>query len=1124
MNVEQELRARLRGVGLVLEIGLDGATVQRARDVIEAVAPNVEDLEDTLAEVLPATIATYLVALGIDSYDGAFWPHQPIPGLDQNKLGRAFERALQSLGLETFEHLDQGDRGLRYITPILAHGGIPKYSTRDYLRLVVDELRRHPGATADELVALWRTRRTAFTNIDTPVRRFITYGGGVAVDFLDRTIELIRTPPSEARPELAALLGLPEHIVTEYASFSSKNGPRAGVSEVARLPRPAIRFDPWSGTGPVAELPAVGSSHRNGSWSVAGDGHTRMLEASAIESRMVALEPAASWEIGFDDGTGAGRSYAFECLGESPVVCFEPGSGAYVPDTRPIALDELWVVHPENAHFTAINGSGEQVQVPVCAELPRPAGSWTGFVARHLDLSGIRAIRCLLETPGALPVESWIRVMRPSDRPAIVGNQVADVSGELGEVVFSDLPVLRVPVVPGFGDERWYVTVKGPWLDFQGTIADIGRAGESVALPRAAGSMAGVVEVSLRGPLGSDLRARFGVVSGLRVVTPTKVLLPADREPKFVEVHASNDILIDGGDADGARIAVPANGTELSLVASAPGSSAGIRVRLPRVQWAEKRRGGLPVLQAQRLRIDRDDLDSGMSESIVVSTNRGGTPLSLELWGEDGPRKVTPEVLASPGDGRWVFDLAEFRDTVRLELLPRLWLQLRLGGDSVTLADIVANVGATEFTSRAAELDEIDEFDEFGGAISATVIDYHQARELRSRVALLWSLDRPWAAAVSVPIPDGAPSSFVVSAADAPPGNYRVQIAVDDGWSTASRPRRDAPNSADLALGTWPERIEHQRDLRAKGALGLLEIAATSGSRPEELVDQLSAEIAELAFEGAVSNTADDPNAEVSKSTRVLAAIAFSDPPALARAVSRLFAEERVDRSTLLLVLLVALQDALVLDCEGVSDQVLRATWQGCPPMAGLFDVKGAECGNPEAADRCEQFLEWRPGQPVDTRSGNTLTELELSRAQLRSLQLGLGLIPRGILTWDNWALASFEWLSLRGEGRLRDWWRKYEWLAGSEHASSAIQEAVDRRVPARHPDSSSAFPRAILSAAAHVVTGDEDRAPAAEGLLAAVRIGAGRLVVHDLCLAEVILGHGVGDVTATSTWVADQE
>ena len=89
-----------------------------------------------------------------------------------------------------------------------------------------------------------------------------------------------------------------------------------------------------------------------------------------------------------------------------------------------------------------------------------------------------------------------------------------------------------------------------------------------------------------------------------------------------------------------------------------------------------------------------------------------------------------------------------------------------------------------------------------------------------------------------------------------------------------------------MVLGTWPEQAEYQRTLRAKGAEGFLEIAASTGSWPDELDDQLSSEIAGLAFEGAVANAADDPDAEASKPTRVLAAIAFSNPPA-ARPCSR---------------------------------------------------------------------------------------------------------------------------------------------------------------------------------------------------------------------------------------------
>ena len=268
-GLERDLKRRLQGVRLVLEIGLDEATVSQVMAAVADLVPRLNTPVPTLERKRPAILAVYLVNVGIEHYDGSLWPHQPMRQMSGNDLGPAFERVLHTLGLETFDDLGD-DLGHRYLTRILGHGGIPKFSTRDYLRLVIDTLRRNPGARADDLVALWRTQKTAFFGIDEPVRRFLLYGGPVALDFLDRTIDMVALPPSEVGASPVGAYGLPIHIVAAYAAWTFGGSGAAGARGAVRLPRPTVRFDPWSGAGPVAELPAVGTRFRNASWRIAG--------------------------------------------------------------------------------------------------------------------------------------------------------------------------------------------------------------------------------------------------------------------------------------------------------------------------------------------------------------------------------------------------------------------------------------------------------------------------------------------------------------------------------------------------------------------------------------------------------------------------------------------------------------------------------------------------------------------------------------------------------------------------------------------------------------------------------------------------------------------------------------
>ncbi|HUT76130.1 MAG TPA: hypothetical protein VM285_00495, partial [Polyangia bacterium] len=462
-TLERDLRRRLQGVRLVLEIGLDHATVAQATAAVADLVPRLHTPVPTLEKKRPTLLAVYLVNLGIEHYDGSLWPHQPMRQLSGNDLGPAFERVLHALDLEPFDSLG-GDLGHRYLTRILAHGGIPRFSAHDYLRLVVDTLRRNAGARADDLVNLWRTQRTAFTGIDEPVRRFLLYGGPVALDFLDRTIDLVSLPPSEVGGGTAAAFGLPEHIVATYAAWTFATPGSGGAKGAVRLPRPIVHFDPWSGSGPVADLPAVGPRFRDASWRVAAAQTARLLPASLLDEQSVPLPPAPTWEIEFDNG-GEHRTYAYEVLRDSAVICFDPATGSYVPDTQPIALTDVWVLMPADTRLVAHGRAGSEQAARVLAELPTPSGTWHGFVARHIGLDGVRAIQVRSGDAGADGAESWLRVIRPGDRAALVGEPVADVLAEGGELVYAAAPRLRLPLIPGFGDDRWVIRLVGAGVE-----------------------------------------------------------------------------------------------------------------------------------------------------------------------------------------------------------------------------------------------------------------------------------------------------------------------------------------------------------------------------------------------------------------------------------------------------------------------------------------------------------------------------------------------------------------------------------------------------------------------------------------------------------------------------------
>ncbi len=1100
-GLERDLRRRLQGVRLVLEIGLDDATVAQVTAAVAELVPRLHQPVPMLEKKRPALLAVYLVNLGIEQYDGSLWPHQPIRQLSGNDLGPAFERVLHALDLEPFDSLGD-DLGHRYLTRILAHGGIPRFSAHDYLRLIVDTLRRNAGARADDLVTLWRTQRTAFTGIDEPVRRFLLYGGSVALDFLDRTIDLVSLPPSEVGATTAAAFGLPDHIVATYAAWTFATPSSGGAKGAVRLPRPIVHFDPWSGSGPAAELPAVGPRFRDASWRVAAAQMARLLPASLLDQQSVPLPPAPTWEIEFDN-SGEHRTYAYEVLRDSAVVCFDPSTGVYVPDMQPIALADVWMLMPADTQLVAHGRSGSEQSARILAELPTPSGAWHGFVARHIGLDGVRAIQVRSGGAGADGAESWLRVIRPSDRAALVGEPVADVLAEGGERVYAASPRLRLPLIPGFGDDRWVIRLAGAGVEVATTAAELQRAGEDmVVLPLPTEAPFGSFDVTLRGPLGSDLRERFCIVPGLRVVTPEHLLLPGDGRAAYVEVEVDPPTVVNGSEQRITRLPVPSEGTELPVTVASGATSVVLRVQLPRVQWGIRRSDAVPVLQSSPIRIDRDAIESGAAESLLVATHRSGVSLALQLWAE-WQVQTTPFVAASDAGGRWAFALAEFRDAVRIQDAPALSLRLVADGRSTPVAEIAADVGATGFTAEPHDEDP-----------SRTLVRFAQGRVLRNRVVRFWSLQRPWEQAFEVALPDGAEPSVEVSDAELSPGEYRVQVAVDDGWASARRPRGGSPSTGDVLIGTHEAALERRLHLDLQVASDVLELALLGLSEPDALAHDTPDDVAALAFDGLVVRLEDEA-IEASRGTRLLARVAARNEIVFVQQFGRRVEDESLDRDGALRLFIHTLAEGVAWRGLGHATQSLRALWQVCPPVAAYVDIAAAVAGVTEAGDRCEQHLGWRPLGDLKPQVGVAQNILGMPAVQLRMVRVAMGLIPREVFSTDAWPVAMFDWLIAEKEaGEIsRVWWRRYGWLADSPleaEINPRIEPSVaSRNAPEKHPDKWSAFPKAILVAALHLIRADSERASAAGALLAALGVGGVALVIHDLCLARALVEPG---------------
>ncbi|MFH1015047.1 MAG: hypothetical protein V1762_03915, partial [Nitrospirota bacterium] len=145
----------------------------------------------------PIAFSYFLVLVGTEHYKGGeFWSavwnilNLPPKPSRQTDWGNLFIEVLNKYNLPHFED----ERALKYVTPILGHGGIPNYCLPDFfekllLPIINGEIETS-STSIGEILQDWKRCSSLFATADKPVYRFLLHGGKVANDFLTRCIQV----------------------------------------------------------------------------------------------------------------------------------------------------------------------------------------------------------------------------------------------------------------------------------------------------------------------------------------------------------------------------------------------------------------------------------------------------------------------------------------------------------------------------------------------------------------------------------------------------------------------------------------------------------------------------------------------------------------------------------------------------------------------------------------------------------------------------------------------------------------------------------------------------------------------------------------------------------------------
>ncbi|MDQ4107667.1 MAG: hypothetical protein M3138_02525 [Actinomycetota bacterium] len=1082
LGVERDLQERLVGRRIVAEIGLDSSLHRRNEEAMRLLIRSSASV-GSVARRYPALFVAYMAGHGVHGYTaGDFYGAVSVRGIDQ-RAGPLFVEALKALQLETFEDLVLGDNALRYVGPMLAHGGIPKYCLSDFFDLLLRDANK-AGGDARELLGFWRSRKSAFFGIDIPVRRFLLFGGELARDLLDRCLDLVRAFELTGTVAEPVVAGLPPYIVQAFRDRPGRPapGPR---SERSTFPRPTIRVDPWDPSGLVLSLPPVNAAS-GASWRLQADGQLERFPTSAFESRQIRLRPAKSWGVLLESGEES-LDLTFEGLDDIPALLFEPATGRLLPAGAGLRADEVWVLTPGEVRVDGIKSDGTRVTIDEVQELPELTGDWSGFVLRHLSLGGLRALSLVDRSLR----ERRVSVRPGAERPRLVGTPVPGVTTAEGEDVYSSLPAVELPVVGAFPPSAWQarVGVDGTWhsveVDNDGLIDLTGLLGRVCA----------AVNLVVQGPLGSDLRTRFALAPGLRVERPDRLLFPQDPDAA-VRVQSEVVGIDDGKPGETVILRLPA---ETDVLRCRAGKLA-LEIQVPKVLWGVAR-ASVPDLRMSDVvaLLAEDDVVGGDAFALVVRCGQADVPLGLSLTAKGHTVQRSEDARSSGPDGRWAFDLKRFADSVRLSDAPSLSLVLQVGHRPLTVARLRPSLHVTrlECTSQVV------------GDHTVVDLNFDEERQHRNRVARLWSLERPWEGPIEATIPDGQVGSARFSRDDLPPGTYLAEVAIDDGWTPACRPLRLRPGVARIRVGTPEEARNRVLGLPLHDVLAVLESALITGRLPrrvqaDELPMVLPAALHAVKVVLAGPGTPD----LTARQLWAVAPLLCADPSCLAVAATSA-AESGLLGSTDLLLLTLALGSGLAPAPEGaIQEATIRGLWEVAPAMAAALDLSSKP--DEAAAARAREFLGWDPSDGAETIStGAPVTQhfVGMGDDQLRAIQRSSELVPGRLLELDAWVLANFEWL-LAHKAKTGDpeaWWREAARLVDHLTAPAAILVAhLDAREPPPGTEPWAALPQATLAAAMHIFF-DSSAVPEARRALAEAVAFAPRLVTHDLVLARAL-------------------
>jgi hypothetical protein len=815
----------------------------------------------------PCSLAVYLVAQGIYGYEGGNYWSEVLKdtGFGKNytwQLGRAFEDFLEEFELPSFYDMRQDAH--RYISVILAHGGIPNYCLPDFFNNILQPSilkERYADMTANEIIQALQSESSALYLTDIPVMRFLTHGGVVAENFLERCREMALEAYETGILPQPEEIGLTERVVNAYRSWLAKQSVKQKRSDSPdrwRIYKPKMVIDPW-GEGlmmhlPAEQVPATKAKSKMVWKMVTGETvqtipvrvRRRGFDLKTEATTIVLRRPAQQYEISFIVGGETRRTWKFDGINdERRILVFDAEDYDVLSWQHSLPAGYLGFLYPLDMEME-IEGPSAKIR-----EFQRFAGEWSDYHGAVFDLN--RAHKCILRKANGEVLTVPIRQDLSALRPKLVGGKSLELRRDDSKVLFyqDPLPRIHIPTPEkatrsgqqNVEIESWRITIRNHWpaipdVDVRTNLSGlqdyvvVSERGFELPLdiPELLGKAPfGNYRVQLRGPIGRDATFKIHVVPHLVIRGHEKLYLPTSQgepQPVTLEVEAPQEVSLETPDDANIRntinegfhtvyeVLVEPEATEIELTLAqntSGGEVARVSVSIPlrRLQWALTSEDAtiLRSWTGQTLQRTVDDfLDlsaPALLVSLPVSEEQDEVRMQLFLQDSKGGEHQILESNSVRGSNHLRrFDLAAFEDTIRGIHSPGFRFGLRVweSPDASKCVEIPVLSLKRKICITDINLHVLQTKEDI-----RFVLRWHEDKALENRYVRLWPLWRPWEPPIELPIPDSSKESwrFMPPLHEMQSGKYRVEFFVSDPWvieDTPCRPEADSDGTKDIEL------------------------------------------------------------------------------------------------------------------------------------------------------------------------------------------------------------------------------------------------------------------------------------------------------------------------------------